>query len=226
MELETYDAGSIAVGNGVLSISAQRAGASFSSGRITSAGKKGFAPSPGETLRVEARIQLPQGVHTVPAPMLTKPSTIRKPFRDAPACCGHHSRPVCKTCHVERKKQHSRCLNTSPCRRTTCCIVCTWEDVDYEPPKFVPGGDRIWPAFWMLPTAYDNGSLPYGVWPRSGEIDVMESVNAFVQVFGTIHCGLPQQQLGAALSQGASTGVFAGAMHVYAVGWSQDQIIW
>ena len=89
-----------------------------------------------------------------------------------------------------------------------------------------PGGDGIWPAFWMLPAASSNGSLPYGVWPRSGEIDVMESVNAFSQVFGTVHYGLPQQQLGAALSQSASTGVFAGAMHTYAVNWSQEQISW
>ncbi len=54
----------------------------------------------------------------------------------------------------------------------------------------------------------------------------MESVNAFTQVFGTVHYGLPQQQLGAALSQSASTGAFAGAMHVYALDWSRDQISW
>ena len=78
----------------------------------------------------------------------------------------------------------------------------------------------------MLPDVLPNGSLPYGVWPRSGEIDVMESVNAFNQVFGTLHYGLPQQQLGGALSGSASTGAFAGAFHVYAVDWSWDQISW
>ena len=78
----------------------------------------------------------------------------------------------------------------------------------------------------MLPIASPNGSLPYGVWPRSGEIDVMESVNAFGQVFGTIHYGLPQQQLGGALSQSTSTGLLAGAMHVYAVEWTWNQITW
>ena len=35
----------------------------------------------------------------------------------------------------------------------------------------VSGGRGTWPAFWMLPT--DN---IYGVWPRSGEIDIMEHV--------------------------------------------------
>ncbi|KAH8717089.1 concanavalin A-like lectin/glucanase domain-containing protein [Phaeosphaeriaceae sp. PMI808] len=34
----------------------------------------------------------------------------------------------------------------------------------------LPAGDWLWPAIWMLPR--DNA---YGEWPRSGEIDIMES---------------------------------------------------
>ena len=34
----------------------------------------------------------------------------------------------------------------------------------------VPKGDWIWPALWLLPR--DNA---YGMWPSSGEIDVMET---------------------------------------------------
>jgi len=34
----------------------------------------------------------------------------------------------------------------------------------------MPKGDWIWPAIWMMPE--DNR---YGVWPRSGEIDICES---------------------------------------------------
>jgi beta-glucanase (GH16 family) len=34
----------------------------------------------------------------------------------------------------------------------------------------LPAGDWLWPAIWMLPR--DN---VYGEWPRSGEIDIMES---------------------------------------------------
>jgi beta-glucanase (GH16 family) len=34
----------------------------------------------------------------------------------------------------------------------------------------LPKGKGIWPAIWMLPT-----DETYGTWPRSGEIDIMES---------------------------------------------------
>jgi beta-glucanase (GH16 family) len=34
----------------------------------------------------------------------------------------------------------------------------------------LPRGDWLWPALWMLPV--DNA---YGIWPQSGEIDIMES---------------------------------------------------
>jgi beta-glucanase (GH16 family) len=34
----------------------------------------------------------------------------------------------------------------------------------------LPQGDWLWPAIWMMP---ENSA--YGIWPRSGEIDIMES---------------------------------------------------
>ena len=34
----------------------------------------------------------------------------------------------------------------------------------------LPRGDWLWPAIWMMPE-----DSAYGVWPRSGEIDIMES---------------------------------------------------
>ncbi len=45
-----------------------------------------------------------------------------------------------------------------------------------------PGnGLGYWPAFWMLGP---------GSWPSTGEIDIMEDVNALSEVAGTIHCGV------------------------------------
>lgn len=34
----------------------------------------------------------------------------------------------------------------------------------------LPRGDWLWPAIWLLPT-----DEQYGLWPASGEIDIMES---------------------------------------------------
>jgi hypothetical protein len=42
------------------------------------------------------------------------------------------------------------------------------------------GGLGYWPAFWMLGP---------GQWPENGEIDIMEDVNSWSDVAGTIHCG-------------------------------------
>lgn len=49
----------------------------------------------------------------------------------------------------------------------------------------VPEGQGYWPALWALP------SEPYyGIWPVSGEIDIMESIGSNVgTVYGTIHYG-------------------------------------
>ncbi len=41
-------------------------------------------------------------------------------------------------------------------------------------------GRGYWPAFWMLGP---------GQWPASGEIDILEDVNALSQHSGTLHCG-------------------------------------
>ena len=48
----------------------------------------------------------------------------------------------------------------------------------------IPKGQGYWPAFWMLPTDWE-----YGGWPRSGEIDIMESVNQADFVSGAVHFG-------------------------------------
>ncbi len=52
----------------------------------------------------------------------------------------------------------------------------------------LPGGQGLWPAFWLLPQ--DD---VYGTWAASGEIDVMEAVNLGAAggntVYGTIHYG-------------------------------------
>lgn len=87
----------------------------------------------------------------------------------------------------------------------------------------LPPGRGLWPAFWMLST-----DEPYGFWPQSGEIDIMEWVGREPQrLFGTIHYGQPVPNNssngdGLELRQGAWSDDF----HTYAVHWTENRIDW
>ncbi|KDC48083.1 glycoside hydrolase family 16 protein [Pseudoalteromonas fuliginea] len=96
----------------------------------------------------------------------------------------------------------------------------------------LPSGQGSWPAFWMLPT-----DEVYGTWPRSGEIDVLESVNLKTpdedggiesSIHGTLHYGR-------AWPDNSSTGKEfkfpedtnpADDFHTYAVEWQEGEIRW
>ena len=89
----------------------------------------------------------------------------------------------------------------------------------------LPGGQGVWPAFWML--AQDS---PYGGWAASGEIDIMEAVNLGGAggnlVYGTIHYGgeAPNNTF-----SGETYVVPSNAMtefHTYAVEWDATEIRW
>ena len=87
----------------------------------------------------------------------------------------------------------------------------------------VPGGQGIWPAFWML--GADVGTAG---WPRSGEIDIMENIGKEPGiVHGTVHGPgySGEQGFGAAsrLPQGQR---FADSFHVFAVEWEPGEIRW
>jgi hypothetical protein len=60
-----------------------------------------------------------------------------------------------------------------------------------------PGsGLGYWPAFWMLGAGFrssgagTSGTMDCSNWPSTGEIDIMEDVNAASEVAGTLHCGV------------------------------------
>jgi hypothetical protein len=56
-------------------------------------------------------------------------------------------------------------------------------------------GAGYWPAFWMLGAGFrssgagTSGTMDCANWPGTGEIDIMEDVNALSEVSGTFHCG-------------------------------------
>ena len=85
----------------------------------------------------------------------------------------------------------------------------------------LPSGTGFWPALWMLPE-----NSPYGGWPNSGEIDVMENNgNVSNQEGGTIHYG------GASGNDvySGKTYTFQGSdsvtnFHVYLLEWSTNAI--
>lgn len=85
----------------------------------------------------------------------------------------------------------------------------------------LPNGQGIWPAFWMLPT----GS-PYGGWAASGEIDIMESVNAMTTVYGTLHFGGEWPNNTSAGGTYIPGGALSQAFHIYGIEWDPDEIRW
>src|ERR1700677_4726510 len=56
-------------------------------------------------------------------------------------------------------------------------------------------GLGYWPAFWMLGAGFrssgagTSGTMDCSNWPSTGEVDIMEDVNAQSEVSGTLHCG-------------------------------------
>jgi beta-glucanase (GH16 family) len=89
----------------------------------------------------------------------------------------------------------------------------------------LPGGQGIWPAFWMMP----QDSL-YGGWAASGEIDVMEAINLGAtggnRIYGTIHYG---GSFPANVFSGESYIVATDVrseFHTYAVEWDPTEIRW
>src|SRR6185437_11599465 len=55
-------------------------------------------------------------------------------------------------------------------------------------------GLGYWPAFWMLGSGFrasgagTSGTMTCSNWPSTGEVDIMEDVNALSEVAGTLHC--------------------------------------
>jgi beta-glucanase (GH16 family) len=80
----------------------------------------------------------------------------------------------------------------------------------------LPLGQGLWPAFWMLGS--NIGSVG---WPKCGEIDVMEHINATNTVYGTIHW----DNNGHA-QYGGNTNTTPASYHVYSIEWTPSSIKW
>ena len=108
----------------------------------------------------------------------------------------------------------------------------SWRYGRVEARARVPGGQGVWPAIWMMPEL-----STYGGWPKSGEIDILETVNLGApcdvceggrenRVFGTIHFAGDAAGTHKQVSANTAMPPSPDGFHVYAVEWSAEAITW
>jgi beta-glucanase (GH16 family) len=84
----------------------------------------------------------------------------------------------------------------------------------------IPITQGSWPAFWMLPT--DN---IYGIWPKSGEIDIMETVGREpTKNFASIHTSNDGTVQTYTTAYTLPSGTFADDFHVFTMEWAPNVI--
>ncbi|XP_055892127.1 beta-1,3-glucan-binding protein-like [Biomphalaria glabrata] len=90
----------------------------------------------------------------------------------------------------------------------------------------IPRGDWLWPAIWMMPV-----TEVYGTWPRSGEIDIMESWGnigdiGVKTVTSTLHWGPSADQNRASTTHGErKSSNWHNDFHVWRLEWTQEHIL-
>ena len=89
----------------------------------------------------------------------------------------------------------------------------------------LPGGQGLWPAFWLLPQ-----EDTYGTWAASGEIDIMEARNlggtGGNTVFGTLHYGGVSPDNVFSGNEYVVPGSATDEFHLYALEWDPNEIRW
>ena len=82
----------------------------------------------------------------------------------------------------------------------------------------LPVAQGMWPAFWLLPT--DN---TYGIWPRSGEMDIMELIGKEPShAYATIHTSNDGVVHSFGGRYDLPSGTFADDFHVFSMDWSPN----
>jgi len=98
----------------------------------------------------------------------------------------------------------------------------SWKYGKFEIRAKMPTGQGIWPAIWMMP----EDEPFYGIWPKCGEIDIMELLGHIPnKLHGTLHFGEPHKESQGTyfLPEGQS---FGDDYHVYAIEWEPGEIRW
>jgi len=114
-----------------------------------------------------------------------------------------------------------------PCRYTSARLITRGKFSRaygrFEARLRVPGGQGLWPAFWLL--GEDIGRVG---WPACGEIDVMENIGREPStVHGTVHGPGYSGASGIGAAYQLPNGRrFADDFHVFAVEWEPDILRW
>lgn len=91
--------------------------------------------------------------------------------------------------------------------------------------KLNNNSNMAWPSFWLTPWNLDNtpprGMNYYGKWPKSGEIDIFETINGQKQNYNTLHC--PKWPSGKAADK-SGYGVDVTQYHKYGCLWTSSAI--
>ncbi|MBI9009448.1 MAG: glycoside hydrolase family 16 protein [Tenericutes bacterium] len=84
----------------------------------------------------------------------------------------------------------------------------------------VPKGMGTWPALWMM-----SATSPYGRWPRSGEIDIMEHVGRNEDnIFLCLHTASYNHVLGDSFYKEIVIEGATDSFHTYSIDWQEDKI--
>lgn len=108
----------------------------------------------------------------------------------------------------------------------------SWQYGRFEIRARLPGGQGVWPAFWMLPEPNN-----YGGWAASGEIDILEAVNLGVEcdecedggentLLGTLHFGGQWPDNAMHSTEVSEPAILDGEFHTYGVIWEEGRFSW
>jgi beta-glucanase (GH16 family) len=92
----------------------------------------------------------------------------------------------------------------------------SWTYGKIEARMKLPKAQGMWPAFWLL-----GQNIHQVYWPKCGEIDIMEHINAEDKLYGTMHWFNT-----AYTNYGGNTVCTVAEYHVYSIIWSPDKITW
>lgn len=92
----------------------------------------------------------------------------------------------------------------------------SWQYGKVEARIKLPLFHGAFPAFWMLGDAISNGG-----WPKCGEIDIMENINANQKTYGTIH-----YDEGGWQHVGSNTACDPSQWHTNTMIWDKNKVTW